>query len=125
MARIWDPREGINWRSYARPRARAVRAFTMLELVVVVVILGILAVVVVPRFIVSAEETKRHGCEANAAQINLLVERWYFEKGSWPQPDLSDIGADPDYFPNGLPKCPVDGRSYMLAPNQRVTPHGH
>jgi prepilin-type N-terminal cleavage/methylation domain-containing protein len=125
MTRFWNLRDAGNRRCRAGPRARAVRAFTMLELVVVVVVLGILAILVIPRFIVSAEETKKNACEANTAQINLLVERWYFEKGSWPQPDLSDIGAAPEFFPTGLPKCPVDGRSYMLAPNQRVTPHVH
>ena len=29
---------------------------------------------------------------------------------------LSDIGADPNYFPDGLPTCPVSGQPYRLDP---------
>jgi general secretion pathway protein G len=102
-------------------------AFTLVEILAVVVVLGILAAVVVPRVLVSSAEAKKNACYQNKAAINTAVEKWYFDKGSWPLDDLSDIGADSDYFPEGIPVCPVDGATaYALDPlTHRVTGHVH
>jgi len=106
--------------------ARKLKGFTLLELLIVVVILGILAAVVIPRFTVSAATAKKNTCAQNVASINTQVERYYFEKGSWPAADLSDIGADAEFFPDGIPTCPVDGSAYALdAITHRVTGHSH
>jgi len=102
------------------------KGFTLLELLIVVVILGIIAAVVIPRFTVSAATAKKNACAQNVANINTQVERYYFEKGSWPAADLSDIGADADFFPDGIPTCPVDGSAYALDKTiNRVTGHSH
>lgn len=90
------------------------RGFSLLELLAVVTILGIIAVVVVPRISVSSAKAKTEADKQNKAEINSAVERWYFEKGSYPADNLSDIGADPVYFPNGIPVSPVDGSTYSL-----------
>ena len=89
--------------------------FSLLELLAVVTILGIIAVVVIPRITVSAGTAKANANTQNIAEINSAVERWYFEKGSWPANDLSDIGVDTNYFPEGLPKNPVSGAAYTLS----------
>lgn len=100
--------------------------FTLLELLFVVVILGVLAAVLIPRLTGSAASAKRSACARNVAEINAQVELWYFRKGTWPKPDLSDIGSDTSYFPDGVPACPVDGSAYTLdASTHRVTGHGH
>ena len=90
------------------------RGFSLLELLAVVTILGIIAVVVVPRISVSSAKAKTEANKQNKAEINSAVERGYFEKGSYPADDLTDIAADTTYFPNGLPTNPVDGSVYTL-----------
>jgi prepilin-type N-terminal cleavage/methylation domain-containing protein len=90
------------------------RGFSLLELLAVVTILGIIAVVVIPRISVSSAKAKTEANKQNKAEINSAVERWYFEKGTWPADNLSDIGADASYFPNGIPTSPVDGSAYTL-----------
>jgi len=80
----------------------------------------------VPRILVSADSSKINACAQNRSVINTAVEQWYFNQGSWPLADLSDIAADTDYFPEGIPVCPVDASVYALdAGTHRVTGHAH
>src|SRR5688572_8139450 len=90
------------------------RGFSLLELLAVVTILGIIAVVVIPRISVSSTTAKTNANNQNKAEINSAVEQWYFEKGTWPANDLSDIGADPNFFPSGIPTYTVDSSAYTL-----------
>ncbi len=90
------------------------RGFSLLELLAVVTILGIIAVVVVPRISISSTTAKQKADAQNKAELNSAVERWYFEKGTWPADNLSDIGADTTYFPSGLPTNPTTGAAYTL-----------
>lgn len=71
--------------------------------------------------------TKKTVCRRNVQYINMMVEMWYLKhEGAWPQPDLSDIGRDKDYFPSGVPVCAVDGSPYRLDPiTFRVVGHDH
>ena len=101
-------------------------AFTLIEILAVVVILGILAVIVVPRVLASSSTAKTNACYQNKASINTAVERWYFENGTWPLAALTDIAADVNYFPDGIPVCPVDSTAYALnVVSNRVTGHAH
>ena len=84
-----------------------------MELLAVVTILGIIAAIIVPRVSLSSDTAKTKVRDHQKSTINAAVER-YVEKGSWPAPDLSDIGADADYFPSGIPANPVDNSAYTL-----------
>src|SRR5215210_9164117 len=88
--------------------------FSLMELLAVVTILGIIAAIIVPRVAVSSDTAKAKVNLHNKATINAAVERWYVEKSAWPANNLSDIGADANYFPDGLPTNPVDGSAYTL-----------
>lgn len=99
--------------------------FTLVEIMLVVILISILAAIVIPRFRVSSQRAKVQSCEMNRAIINKQVEMYYFEEGTWPYPDMNDIKANTNYFPDGIPTCPVDLTSYTLAasPLMRVTGH--
>jgi general secretion pathway protein G len=88
--------------------------FSLMELLAVVTILGIIAAIIVPRVAVSSDTAKSKVNLHSKATINSAVERWYVEKGAWPATNLSDISADVNYFPSGLPTNPVDGSAYTL-----------
>jgi general secretion pathway protein G len=90
--------------------------FSLMELLAVVTILGVIAAIIVPRVTVSSDSAKQRVADHHKSTINAAVERYYMEQGSWPANDLSDIGAEVDYFPDGLPANPVDGSAYTLDP---------
>jgi len=70
--------------------------------------------------------TKKAACRMNVQVIETQVELWFINHGFWPKGDMSDIGRDIDYFPKGVPKCPVSGEPYALDPvTHRVVGHGH
>ncbi|MEO0530082.1 MAG: prepilin-type N-terminal cleavage/methylation domain-containing protein [Planctomycetota bacterium] len=98
-------------RTSVRP---ACNGFSLLELLAVVSILGLLAAVVVPRVANSTDKAKEKVDAHNRGVINASVERYYLEKGEWPALDLSDIGSDPNYFPEGVPTNPTNGLAYTL-----------
>jgi len=98
--------------------------FSLMELLAVVTILGIIAALVLPRIVVSNDQAKEKACLHNRAEINISVEEYYIHNGAWPANNLSDIGADINYFPGGLPTCPVSGNAYTVDPTtHRVNGH--
>src|SRR5829696_3707664 len=88
--------------------------FSLMELLAVVTILGIIAAIIVPRVAVSSDTAKAKVNSHNKATINSAVERWYVEKGTWPANNLSDIGADVNYFPDAVPTNPTNAAAYTL-----------
>ena len=86
----------------------------MLELLAVVTILGVIAAIIVPRISVSSSTAKTKVRDHHKATINAAVEQYYVDTETWPANDLSDIGANVNYFPSGIPTNPVDGTAYTL-----------
>lgn len=88
-------------------------AFSLLELLAVVVILGIIAAIVVPRVTVSSDTAKQRVNEHTAATLNSAIERYYVDNGKWPG-SLADMV--PTYLPDGVPTNPVDDSAYTIDP---------
>src|SRR2546423_3345487 len=112
------------WNCAMKCRQKNRAAFSLMELIAVVAILGILAALIVPRVIGGSDLAKDKTCFHNRAEINITVEQFYLHNGTWPANNLSDIATDPNYFPDGLPNCPVSGQPYRLDPaTHRVVGH--
>lgn len=102
------------------------RGLSLLELTAVLLLLAIVAAVIIPRLAENASESRKNACYTYSRDIEVQVELWRRNKNTWPALDLSDIGADPTYFPDGLPVCPLDGTRYVLdGATHRVTGHDH
>jgi len=105
-----------------RPKTRP--AFSLLELLAVVTILGIIAALIVPRVTSGTDTAKVKTCVHNRTEINITVEQYHLQTGNWPANDLSDIGANGNYFPEGVHTCPVTGVPYRIDPTtHRVVGH--
>jgi general secretion pathway protein G len=96
--------------------------FSLLELLAVVAIIGAMAMLLIPRASAAREKAAQKACEHNRALINSAVERYAVTNGV-PPASLNDLNTL-DYFPNGIPVCPVSGSAYTLdAGTQRVSGH--
>jgi len=55
------------------------RAFSLVEIMFVVTIIGLLAIIVLPSFLKSREESTRKACGNNLLQIYSAKRRWALE----------------------------------------------
>ncbi len=108
------------------------KGFTIIEVLLVVIIISILAGIVIPRFTLSTIKSKVQACAMNKALINKQVEAYYFDMAEWPATDLNDFytrsnWAAIQYFPDGLPTCPVNYQQYTIgaAPERQYRVTGH
>ncbi len=106
---------------------RSRRGLTLIELLIVVIILGALAAIAIPRITVSATTAKSNACTTNVDTLNTSVEMYKMEQGTYPAA-LGTVTADPNYFPDGAPKCPFTNNGYdsdYSTTTHRVAPHNH
>lgn len=103
---------------------RSNKAFTLVELLVVVMILGALAAIAVPRMMSGATNAKISACETNVDLINSQIELYYAQHGKWPQ-RLQVVTSDPNQFPDGVPQCPFGTAYQYNTTTHRVVSHNH
>lgn len=70
--------------------AKKRKGFTLIELIVVIVILGILAAIAIPRFMSQTDNAKNSAGEATARTLNSAVALYMVDEAA------NDAKADPD-----------------------------
>lgn len=103
------------------------KGFTLIELLIVILILGALAAIAIPRITASADTAKKNACATNIDLINSQIELYVADanggNGVYPT-DLDDVTGNVKYFPDGSPECPF-GTAYTMGANNRVASHSH
>ena len=65
-------------------------AFTLVEILVVVVLLGILAAIVIPQFTNASDDTTQAANDTSVHSLQALVELYRVENGAYPA-DIDDL----------------------------------
>jgi prepilin-type N-terminal cleavage/methylation domain-containing protein len=94
--------------------------FTLIELLIVVLILGALAAIAIPRITVSASNAKTYACETNVDLMNSQIELYAADHNGVYPSALSDVTGNKKYFPDGAPVCPVSGVSTTYTMDQAI-----
>ncbi|MFA5928103.1 MAG: prepilin-type N-terminal cleavage/methylation domain-containing protein [Candidatus Margulisiibacteriota bacterium] len=92
------------------------KGFTMIELVVVIVILGILAAVAIPKYLDLSNKAKQAVCDANVGAINSALALQYATNAAngaaaYPDEITGNMFAD-----QAVPVCPF-GVTYDYVPS--------
>ena len=95
----------------------------LFALLIVLLVVGALLVILVPRMGQSATNANINACKGNIDVMNTQIELYKAETGLWPTA-LTDVTADLNYFRDGEPTCPF-GTPYTMGPNHRIVEHSH
>ncbi|MEM7624887.1 MAG: prepilin-type N-terminal cleavage/methylation domain-containing protein [Planctomycetota bacterium] len=71
---------------------RRLKAFSLVELIIVVVVIGLIAAIAVPRFSKASEEASTAAMKANIDEIQKAVDLYQAEHGDYP------LTIDPAWF---------------------------
>lgn len=101
---------------------QAHKGFTLVEIMIVVLIIGILLAIAVPNFIRARESSRAKSCVSNLKQIEAAKEQWAMDTKAGPTatPDASDLYGTDKYIKTE-PQCPSDGNYTIGAMNERPT----
>ena len=108
-------------------------AYTLMEIVVAVAIMGIIALIAVPVIITSRENINEDACDANRAIVDAAIQQWIVAN------DIADgIGVEanavggwePYIRTSVVPVCPTDDDAYEYGNDQTddyavTCPNGH
>src|SRR6185503_8841811 len=89
---------------------RGHRGFTLVEIMIVVLIIGILLAIAVPNFVKARESSRQKACSANLKQIEAAKEQWAMDTMASPTdtPTAAVLYGSTAYVKT-TPACPSNG----------------
>lgn len=100
-----------------RLRHRVHKAFTLIEILIVVVILGILAAIVIPQFTSASDDAAESSAKSTLQTVRAQLELYKFNNGNYPAALAAlydDTHAEYDGN-NYLQQQPIAPGSYVFA----------
>ena len=83
-------------------------AFTLVEIMIVVAIIGLLAAIAIPNFVKARETAQKTACINNLKQIDGAKETWALQANKTTG-DAADSTEVNSLIKGGAPKCPGGG----------------
>ncbi len=89
---------------------KARRGFTLVEIMIVVLIIGILLAIAIPNFVRARNTSRAKACTANLKQIDSATEQYLMDNRTTTYPTLAALS--PTYI-KATPNCPSGGTYTM------------
>jgi general secretion pathway protein G len=112
-------------------RKRQAKGFTLMEIIIVVIIMGLIAALVVPNLFKKTEKAKRQICKIQITMLEDAVKSFKLDTGRYPttkeglnallQPPEGITNWDGPYLEKGLPKDPWDRDYLYVYPGKNYT----
>jgi len=111
---------------------RRTSAFTLVEIMIVVAIIGLLAAIAIPNFVRARTQSQTQACINNLRQIDAAIQQWALENNQGPNAQVTHSNVVG--YLKSPPRCPAGGtgfeNDYNLttvsnAPTCRVQPNTH
>lgn len=102
---------------------RKQKGFTLIELVVVVMILGILAAVAAPKLLNTSSTAADNGLKQTLSVVRDGIERYAAEHGGSLPADPNDLVTD-GYIRGSFPTCPVSTQDNLVSIVGTAAPTG-
>jgi prepilin-type N-terminal cleavage/methylation domain-containing protein len=98
---------------------RRTGAFTLVEIMIVVAIIGLLAAIAIPNFVRARETAQANACVNNLRQIDGAKQQWALENGraSTDTPDQTNLVV----YLKAWPRCPANGTYAINAVSNNPT----
>jgi len=112
---------------------RKEEGFTLVELMVVVLIIGILVAIAIPVFNAASASARKSACQANLRTLDGALEQWRAADVGNDVAALDAAAAEAaltnaaDPYVKVWPACPTDGDAYTMAVGDEhfTCPNGH
>jgi len=86
-------------------RRKDEKGFTLIEIMIVVLIIGILLAIAVPNFVKARETSRAKSCVSNLKQIDSAKEQWAMDTMAGPASPSAGAGL----YIKSTPECPSGG----------------
>ena len=110
---------------------KRIRGFTLVEIMLVLLLIGMMAAIAVPGFIQSRQTARRNVCINNLRLISAAKEQAALQNGSSESAVLSQAEIIPHIKGNAIPLCPGSGvytiNAVSVSPvcSQSAAPESH